>query len=189
MDMTDNKERIRKAMIAARSQIEEAERVEISAQLQQQLYQTDLWENAQTIGVYLSVGKEWDTRNIVDQALDSGKNIVVPKTIPDTKELLFYQLDDPSQTVAAPFGLEEPDIEKTTLIDKKAIDLLIVPGLVFTRNGYRIGFGGGYYDRFLANFTQPTVSLVHTNQIIDTFPIESFDIPVNYLVTEQGLIE
>jgi len=187
--MTDNKERIRKAMIAARSEIEEAERMEISTQLQEQLYQTDLWKNAETIGVYLSVGKEWDTRDIVERALAQGKNIVVPKTIPDSKELVFYQLEDASQTVAGHFGLEEPDVDKTTPVNKNEIDLLIVPGLVFTRNGYRIGFGGGYYDRFLANFIHPTASLVHTNQLIDTFPIESFDIPVNYLITEKGLIE
>lgn len=86
------------------------------------------------------------------------------------------------------FGLDEPDVKKTTPVKKDAIDLLIVPGLVFTKKGYRVGFGGGYYDRYLTDFTQPTVSLVHTKQFVEDFPIEPFDIPVQYLVTEKGII-
>lgn len=186
--MTENKKEIRKAMMAAFKQIDEDERAEISKKLQQNLFQSELWENAKTIGVYLSVGTEWDTRNIVEQALLEGKRVTIPKTIPDSKELIFYQITNPSQTVPGGFGLEEPDIKVTKQVDKDAIDLLIVPGLVFTQNGYRVGFGGGYYDRYLANFIHMTASLVHTKQFVETFPIEPFDIPVNYLITEQGIL-
>ena len=186
--LTESKKTIRKAMMTAFQQIDENERVAISKKLQENLFDTELWRGAETIGVYLSMGSEWDTRAIVDKGLEDGKNVTVPKTIPDSKELIFYQLTDPTQTRIGNFGLEEPDIQLTTAVDKDAIDLLIVPGLVFTQNGYRVGFGGGYYDRYLANFIHTTVSLVHTNQFVETFPIESFDIPINYLITEQGII-
>lgn len=186
--MVESKKTIRKAMITAFSQIDERERAEISQQLQEKLFQSNLWENAQTIGVYLSIGNEWDTRNIVKQALLEGKSVAAPKTIPDAKELIFYQIKDPSQTVQGNFGLEEPIVVERNFIEKDAIDLLIVPGLVFTKNGYRVGFGGGYYDRYLTDFIHTTASLVHTKQFIDTFPIEPFDIPVNYLITEKGIL-
>jgi len=186
--MAESKKTIRKAMMTAFKQIDEKERMDISSQLQEHLFQSSLWADTETIGVYLSLGKEWDTRNIVEQALLEGKNVAVPMTIPDSKELIFYQITDPSQTIQGNFGLEEPDITMTEPVDKDAIDLLLVPGLVFTQNGYRVGFGGGYYDRYLADFIHTTASLVHTNQFVETFPIEPFDIPVNYLITEQGIL-
>lgn len=186
--MGKEKKVVRKTMLLSLSKIDERERNEISNQIQQHLFQSDLWRNAQTIGVYLSIGDEWDTREIVNRAFEEGRSVVIPKTIPDTKELVFYRISNLNQTVMGPFKLEEPDVEVTESVDKDDIDLLIVPGLAFTRDGYRIGFGGGYYDRFLADFVHPTVSILHSSQIVDTFSVEHFDIPVNYLVTEKGFI-
>lgn len=176
-------------MLLSLSKMDKTERNEISDQIHQYLFQSDLWRDAQTIGVYLSVGDEWDTREIVKRAFEEGRDVVVPKTIPDTKELVFYRITDLSQTVRGHFNLEEPDMEVTEPIDKDDINLLIVPGLVFTENGYRIGFGGGYYDRFLTDFVHSTISILHSSQIVDTFAVEQFDIPVNYLITEKGIID
>lgn len=186
--MPESKERFREEMLTSFAQIGEEEHQEISNALQKRLFQSGLWENADTIAVYLSVRNEWDTRKIVEKAWADGKRVAIPKTIPDTKELIFYAITDWSQTVKGPFSLEEPNTEETSVVEKDEIELMLVPGLVFTKEGYRIGFGGGYYDRFLADFIYPTVSLVHTNQLIDSFYIESFDIPVNYMITEQGII-
>lgn len=188
--MVKSKKSIRTAMKAAFAQIDKAEHQKITQQLHEVLFASDLWKNAQIIGTYLSVGGEWDTRAIVAQALTEGKKVAVPKTVHKTKALVFYEMKDWSQIVEdGYFGLDEPDPEVTTPIDKDDINLLLVPGLVFTKNGYRVGFGGGYYDRYLKDFIHPTVSLVHTNQLVDNFPIEPFDIPVHYLVTEEGIIK
>ena len=186
--MPESKKRLREEMLSAFAQLSEKEHKYISKQLQQRLFQSGLWKNAETIAVYLSVRKEWDTRKIVEQAWADGKQVAIPKTIPDTKEMFFYGISDWSQTVKGPFQLEEPNIAETTVVEKEAIELMIVPGLAFTNEGYRIGFGGGYYDRFLADFIHPTASLVHTNQLTDSFYIEPFDIPVNYMITQQGII-
>lgn len=186
--MPESKKKLREEMLAAFAQLSEEEHTEISHQLHQGLFQSGLWENAETVAVYLSVRKEWDTRDIVEQAWADGKKVVIPKTIPDTKEMIFYEILNWSQTVQGPFQLEEPNVRETTAVEKEAIELMIVPGLVFTNEGYRIGFGGGYYDRYLADFIHPTASLVHTNQLTASFYIERFDIPINYLITEQGII-
>lgn len=187
--MSKEKEITRKTMLLSLQKLDETERNDISDQIQENLFQSDLWKNAQTIGVHLSIGHEWDTREIVGRAFEEGRIIVVPKTVPETRELEFYQITDFDQTVIGHFNLEEPDVELTKRVEKDSIDLLIVPGVAFTKNGYRIGVGGGYYDRFLTDFIHPTVSLLHTNQLVDTFQIEPFDIPVTYLITEEGLID
>src|SRR5690625_1834034 len=167
-------------MLLSLSKIDETERNEISNQIQQHLFQSDLWRDAQTIGVHLSMGNEWDRREIVGRAFEEGGSVVIPKTIPDTKELVFYRIANLNQTVMGPFNLEEPDVEFTAPVDQDDIDLLIVPGLAPAITRYRIGFGGGYYHRFFANVVPPTVSILHSSQIVDTFAVEHFDIPVHY---------
>ncbi|MDZ7834585.1 MAG: 5-formyltetrahydrofolate cyclo-ligase [Alkalibacterium sp.] len=84
--------------------------------------------------------------------------------------------------------LIEPIVTETTRVDAESIDLMIVPGVIFTPSGYRIGYGGGYYDRFLKDFSNTTVSLLHSNQLVESFPVEPHDIPVQYLITEEGLM-
>lgn len=186
--MSKEKKVKREEILAMLSEIDESERIIISSHLQHELFSSTLWQEAQTVGLYLSNGLEWDTRNIVEQGFKEGKTVAIPKTIPDTKEMLFYQISTMDQTMLGNFDLLEPIIEQTRFVKKDEIDLLLVPGLVFSRDGYRIGFGGGYYDRYLADFIHSTISIAFSEQIVDFLPIESFDIPVNYIITEEGLI-
>jgi 5-formyltetrahydrofolate cyclo-ligase len=84
--------------------------------------------------------------------------------------------------------LYEPIVTKTEVVPSEKIDLLVVPGLVFDRSGYRIGYGGGYYDRYLAHFKGAAVSLAFNDQIGENLPHEEFDIPVEQVITETGLL-
>lgn len=187
--MSENKNVLRKLMKEELAQVDEGERLSISRQLQEVLFQSDLWKNAKTIGVYLSLGTEWDTRNIVEEAFKAGINVVIPKTVPDVRRMDFYQITDQSQAEQGHFGLYEPIVEETTYVDKDKIDLLIVPGLIFSKDGYRIGFGGGYYDRFLADFNHKTVSLISSKQLKESVPIREYDIPVDHIITENGFVK
>src|SRR5699024_2010834 len=94
-------------------------------QIQDQLFQSDLWRDTQTIGVYLSVGNEWDTREIVNRALEEGRDVVIPKTFPDTKEMVFYQITDLKQTVKGPFNLDELDTKQTEPVDKLRLHVVL----------------------------------------------------------------
>ncbi len=154
--------------------------------LTKRLLESALWENAETIGITMAQGFEWDTKPIIEAAWDQKKNVAVPKCIPEQRKLVFYKLTDFSQLEVVYYQLLEPNPEETMKIDKQKIDLLIVPGIAYDKKGYRIGFGGGYYDRFLADFSGETVSLVHTMQLTDYLPSEAFDIPVRNLMTEHG---
>ena len=92
--MIVDKKILRESMLEELGSLTEHERLDISKQLHEGLFQSELWENAKTIGVYISFGTEWDTRKIIEEAFKSGKNIVIPKTIPATKEMDFYQIPD-----------------------------------------------------------------------------------------------
>lgn len=183
------KEELRKGMLLSLEKIGGFERRRVEKAMHNSLFESSLWKEARRIGVTLSTEKEWDTEAIIEQAWSEGKEVCVPKSIHKSRELHFYAITSFDQVEKGYFNLTEPISEKTSRVDKEAIDLLLVPGLLFTKSGYRIGFGGGFFDRFLSEFHQPTVSLVHTNQLVESFPIEPHDVPVDYIVTEDELFE
>ena len=187
--MTETKANLRKSMMDKLAQIHPEEREEISTDLANRLFESELWEKAETIGIYLSFGNEWETRGIIEEAWRVGKKVAIPKTIPDVKGMKFYQMDDFSKVKKGHFNIEEPIVDQTRVVEKDQIDLLIVPGLIFSKDGYRIGFGGGYYDRFLTDFIHPTVSLVWSGQLVEYLPTNQYDLPVQYILTEHGLIK
>lgn len=183
------KSELRKAMTGFLKKMAEQEKKDIEEKILQNLLSSSLWKDARTIGVTVSQGFEWNTRPIIESGWKQGKTICVPKCVPKEKKLIFYELEDFGQLEKSYYNLLEPETEKTTKVEKPQIDLLIVPGLVFDKNGYRVGFGGGYYDRFLMDFPNKTVSLAHSGQIRGDLPVDSHDIPVQHLITETGKIK
>lgn len=182
-----NKETMRKSMLVSLEKIGRFERSRAEKNMHEVLFNSLLWQNAQCIGLTVSGDEEWDTHAIIEKAWKDNKRVCVPKSIHSERALYFYELTSFNELEKGYFGIEEPQPDKTSRCQKECIDLLIVPGLVFTASGYRIGFGGGFFDRFLKAFNQPTVSLLHSNQLVESFPIESHDVPVDFLITEEGM--
>lgn len=152
------------------------------------LFSSSIWENAKIIGITYAQSFEWDTKLIIKQAWKQNKIIAIPKVNNQQKTLTFYTINDFNELSSGFQGIFEPDIHKEIKeIKKDEIDLLIVPGLYFDLAGYRIGFGGGYYDRFLTNFKNKTVSLLSEQQLVDSIIPEKHDLAVDYLITETGL--
>lgn len=180
-----NKQELRQSTIQKVKQLTEDEKLQIEENLTEQLLHSPLWRQATTIGVTMSQGFEWNTKSIIEQAWNQNKTVCIPKCEPKEKQLTFYQLDTYEQLEVVYYNLLEPKPEQEMQVDKKAIDLLIVPGILFDPQGYRIGFGGGYYDRFLMDFPNQTVSMLSTIQLVDNVPTESFDIPVQHLIIEK----
>lgn len=183
-----NKKQLRKKAMENRKNIPEDIRNSIENILCMNLLHTDLWKQSDVIGVTIATENEWDTTLLIETAWKEHKTICVPRTIREENKLIFYRLDDFSQLKRSSYNILEP-AENGQEIEKNAIDLLIVPGLLFDKNGYRIGYGGGYYDRFLMDFQNKTVSLASEKQLVDHLPAEAHDIPVQYLVTENGLLK
>ncbi|UOQ42516.1 5-formyltetrahydrofolate cyclo-ligase [Halobacillus salinarum] len=165
--------------------LEDHHKRQLSFQMMHRLFKSSLWENSQVIGITVARGDEWPTVPIIEKAWQENKEVAVPKCVPKEKHMEFYKITDLDQLEIVYFGLREPNPAKSVYTDKNEIDLLIVPGLFFNESGYRIGFGGGYYDRYLADFQGITVSLAAEHQIETEIPVEPFDIPVQYICTEK----
>src|SRR5699024_70888 len=181
-------EQLRKSAIMSLKNISHHDKKQIENKLAENLMNSTLWKQAETIGITMAQEFEWSTKPIIKEAWNNGKTICVPKCNPQNKQLTFYQLQDFNQLEIVYYNLLEPKPEETEEIVKSNIDLLVVPGIVFDKRGFRIGFGGGYYDRFLTDFSNKTVSIISTMQLRDHLPNDSFDIPVNHIITENGIV-
>ena len=142
------------------------------------------YQEANTIATYLSFPHEFQTQGLIEQALKDGKKVLIPKTYP--KGRMDFVVYDLQQLVKTSFGLLEPQ-GNLEVVAASQIDLIHVPGLAFTMEGYRIGYGGGYYDRYLEHFSGHTLSTVYPCQIRDFSP-ENHDIPVQEVLIDEGNI-
>lgn len=147
------------------------------------------WKKAEVIGMTISRPPEVDTYKIIEKAWQEGKRIAVPKCLPSTREMEFRYLTDFSQLEKVYYGLLEPIVERTELVEPDGIHLLVVPGLAYSPDGYRLGFGGGYYDRFLTGYKGETVSLAFSSQIVKELPTEEHDMPIGLIITEELVIQ
>lgn len=182
------KEQLRASMRKKLESLTTEEKKLIEQNITEELLSSNLWKQSKIIGITISRHVEWNTSKIIKEAWDQGKVICVPKSYPKEHKMIFYKINSFEQVEKQYHDLLEPIPNKSERINKKQIDLLIVPGLLFDRNGFRIGFGGGYYDRFLTDFPNETLSLLSQLQLVDKIPTDAYDIPVKYLVVENEII-
>ena len=178
------KSELRKQVLQEMKALPQEQKQALDQTLTERLLKHPFYQEAKVIASYLSFPHEFQTQELIEQALKDGKKVLIPKTYP--KGRMDFVVYDPQQLVKTSFGLLEPqgDLE---VVDASQIDLIHVPGLAFTTEGYRIGYGGGYYDRYLEHFTGHTLSTVYPCQIRDFIP-EDHDIPVQeVLIDERNL--
>lgn len=173
---------LRKKILQEMKALSQEQKQAMDRVLTERFLNHSFYQEAKTIATYLSFPHEFQTQGLIDQALKDGKKVLIPKTYP--KGRMEFVVYDPHQLKKTSFGLLEPqgDLE---VVDASQIDLVHVPGLAFTREGYRIGYGGGYYDRYLENFAGQTMSTIYPCQI-QTFNPDSHDIPVQEVLIYEG---
>ncbi len=186
--MVLDKKHLRKEIQSRLSKIPKPLYEKKSSQIANHLFHDDGWKNAHTIGMTISRAPEVDTYNIIKKGWEEGKQIVVPKCYPKERKMVFRLIDSFNQLETVYYGLQEPKEEETRAMDMDKIDLLIVPGLGFTSDGSRLGFGGGYYDRYLHDYHGPTLSLAFEEQIVAAIPMEKHDIKIKKIISERGKI-
>ena len=176
------KSELRKQVLQEMKALSQEQKQAIDQALTERLLQHPFYREAKVIAIYLSFPHEFQTQGLIEQALKDGKKVLIPKTY--SKGRMDFVVYDPQQLVKTSFGLLEPqgDLE---VVDTSQIDLIHVPGLVFSKGGYRIGYGGGYYDRYLEHFTGHTLSTIYPCQIQDFIP-EKHDIPVEEVLIDEG---
>jgi len=142
---------------------------------------------ADVVHTYISSKKnEVDTHEIIRMLLKQKKRVVVPIGDKATKQMKHSELFSLSELVGGAYGILEPRMYRPVPVAD--IQVVIVPALAVDRKGNRLGFGAGFYDRFLQDVSVPIISLVYEFQVVQTVPQESTDIPVSFIVTENEII-
>ncbi|MHC9532896.1 5-formyltetrahydrofolate cyclo-ligase [Dellaglioa sp. L3N] len=142
------------------------------------------WQSAHSIGVTLSQPIEFKTTQLLAAALSQGKKVYVPKTMPEKQLAFLPYLSSEQVLIKSDYGILEP--EYNAALENNELDLVIVPGVGFNlKNHQRIGFGGGYYDRFIAKYQPKTVALCLDVQNItsEEWDIDPFDIKIDKIIT------
>ena len=171
-----NKQELRRAIRERKRAMTEEEIVERSNALAEKFYNTPAYQAASTIYGYLPYNQEVRTVPMLQRALDDGKRVAVPKVYGD--EMRFIYLEDLTQVSKGYAGIPEPIADAPVAEDKQA--LVLMPGLAFDPQGHRIGYGGGFYDKFLAKEPHhPTLALCYEFQMQAHLDTEEFDIPVD----------
>ncbi|MBE6941621.1 MAG: 5-formyltetrahydrofolate cyclo-ligase [Ruminococcaceae bacterium] len=174
-----NKKALRQKIREQKRAMTPAQIEEASRKLAEQFLATEAYRNAQTVYGYLPYNQEVRTVLLLERALADGKRVAVPKVYDD--EMRFIYLTDLTQVATGYAGISEPIADGPVADDPTA--LVLMPGLAFDREGHRIGYGGGFYDKFLAaEPTHPTVALCYAFQMVEELPTEEFDVPVDLVL-------
>lgn len=142
------------------------------------------FKSADEFFTYMAYKGEVDTFPLVKKYFGR-KTIVIPKV--QARKMELFVISDPHHFEVGEFGILEPKLSKSA-DELKKIDIAFVPGIAFDLTGHRIGFGGGYFDRFLKEFDGVSIGLAYEFQIVDKVPARAYDVPVHYIVTEKRII-
>ncbi|RSJ97755.1 putative 5-formyltetrahydrofolate cyclo-ligase [Streptococcus australis] len=175
---------IRKSVLKKMRGLESETKRRADQALIQRLRSLSAYQEASVIATYLSFPHEVNTSILIAAVQADGKQVVIPKTYPKGRmEFVAYDSQKLKQTS---FGLLEPE-DGSQAIDKSEIDLIHVPGVAFQKDGYRLGYGGGYYDRYLADYDGATVSTIYACQEVDFTPAPH-DVPVKEVLVDESTI-
>lgn len=154
-----------------------------SSKIQDNLRKIENYRNAKLIGGYNAVGSEVRTQDILQEILNAGKELALPKVEKD--DLVFKKITSFSDLEVGNFSVMEP---KDRCEEIKRLEVILVPAIALTRQGFRLGYGFGYYDRYLHGKHSKKIALAYSKQIIKTIPHDGHDVKVDCIVTEDEVI-
>ena len=177
------KARLRKQFLDARDALS-LDFIKItSKEIQDNLRKVDFFRTAKTIGAYYSIGSEVRTQDILQEILNAGKELALPKVVKN--DLVFKKISSFSELEQGSYSIMEPKDRCETVKD---LNVIIVPAIALTKDGFRLGYGFGYYDRYLHGKKSMTIALSYAKQVIKSFPHDDNDVKINVIVTEDKVI-
>ena len=180
------KKELRREIIKKRDKLDCMEKAIKDKKIIEKLKDTKEYKEAKGIFVYIGFGSEINTKILIEDALKDGKEVYVPKVI--KKEMVFIKINSLENLVTSSYGILEPVGDKSNFnVDN--LGLIVMPGLAFDKQGNRLGYGGGYYDRFLSNIKDKRnkIVLAYNLQIVDNIEAEEHDIKVDYIITNSRI--
>ena len=190
----DSRKEIRDRIKIQRKWMSRDKALEKSGEIAEKLFSLQDFIAASTTAFYAEKhgDREVCTEEMIRRSIRMQKTIALPVTYKSERRLRFFKIKNYSELIATPksFNIPEPIPNEKNMIAEKDFDLVIVPGIAFNLNGYRLGWGFGFYDNFLSRLSEKTetIGLAYELQIVN-FPVESHDIPVDKIITEKRIIE
>ena len=184
MSVSIEKSALRKHLLEKRDATSAELRDIVSERIHENLKKNSSFVNAQNIACYFPIGSEVDTHHIMLDVLKKDKRLLLPKIIDDNIE--FYIVSNLEKLEKGRFEIMEP---KDSCERTKKIDCVLIPTVGVSKSGVRLGYGHGYYDRFLSSTDAMKISLTYSKQIVKSIPSDSHDIKIDWIVTEDENIK
>ena len=181
---------LRKQYKQIRSQLTTSQVTNNSEKIATYLFETAFWKNSSVVMLYLSFQNEVITDRIYKRGWQEGKTMLIPICSPQNGIMTMSKLSAFEQLTHNRYGIRELPDGLQQIVPPETIDLCLIPGIAFDKYGNRLGFGSGYYDRYLAKISPdvPRIALAHSCQLYDgVLPTDQYDLPMHYMLTEYGL--
>jgi len=189
MSDMDGKREIRRRILTLRNAMPPGSIAVKSGEIVRRLTELREIRNSSTLMVFLSFGSEILTDDLIRWGWEEGKRIVVPLCRPEGRELTPCLVNGFDELEAGHYGIREPKADRLLVVPPGEIDAVLVPAVAFDRRGYRVGYGGGYYDRFLPKVPHAVrIGAAFACQIVPEVPIDLYDVQVERIATEEGII-
>lgn len=189
--ITERKKQLREELAEKRNALAPREVKQRSGIISYHVLQSEEYNKASAVCVYQAFRNEVSCDDIIDKAYEDGKRVFVPVVDDDKKTMDFYEITTDTEWAEGSYGIKEPVITKDTGMLTEADNVLIImPGLAFDKDKHRIGYGGGYYDKYLlGNDEYTTMAVCYSFQIVnENLPCDDHDVMPDYIVTEDGII-
>lgn len=186
-----DKGELRKEIKLKRENLDKNIKLRADEKIRKSLFESEIYKNSKVVFIYVNMDSEINTIDIIKTLLISDKIVAVPKVIPVSlkeRQMKALKINSMLQlNESGAFGILEPSVECEDISED--VDLIIIPGLAFDINGNRLGYGGGFYDRFLRKYpNSKRVALCYDFQIFDEIPHEFFDEKVDLIISEEKII-
>ena len=189
LEVSERKKLVRQEMLQKRKALSAEQRDHASQEILRRLYQEPAYRNAKTVMAYVSMRDEVQLDPLLEDCLRKGKQLAIPLIV-GKGEMEAVRVPSLETLVKGAYGILTVREEERQLLSAEQIDCVIVPGAAFSRKGERLGLGGGYYDRFLERCPQAVrMALAFSFQLVEELPVESHDITVDWIITEQEYIK
>lgn len=186
-DIAAAKKDTRRIYSDIRSNISENTRKKKSCDILSKILTLSAYNNCDTVLTYMSFGSEVDTEALILRALKDGKKVALPVSEYESLRLSFYEISSLSQLTTGYKGILEPSPSPDTLVCDFKNAICIVPGLAFDKKGYRLGYGKGFYDRFLSSFAGISIGIAFDECVTDIVPIDSYDCKLDIIVSDSDV--
>lgn len=193
-DISNKKKQIRRDILKIRRDMNIEIKDSYDKIIEEKFFKSSFYKEAQNIFIYISYDSEINTKRIISRAIKEGKNIYVPRTEFSTKLMNAVKINNFDNLIESRYGILEPKKEEP-FINPNDLDLIVVPGVAFDKNGGRVGYGAGYYDRYFKRidnqnkFRVTKFALIYDFQLIDEVPTDEEDVLVDAVLTEKQFIK